>query len=706
MTVAQLKSQRVFKTRTLIIAFTFVCLFAAYAPVMSGYYLLQDDYWGFTYEYRTPFQNPMFHTQAFMAGRPVGAFVMSTLHLLIGKVSDANVVRGFLVLLLCLIALGLANWLMLHGIRPLYAGLAAVACATLPCFHSPVSCITDGYAVYGILPTMAAGYLVRKALFENSSRSLQRMLLVASFSLLLLSLLTYPITAMFYWTMMAVLILHVPNAEVLRQGKKILLVLLMPMFAVGTYFVYFRLTQFIYSESEVATNLWERLGWFVSQPLPLVLNLWHRPQYVLSSEGMVEGEASWNVLSIAISIVFVIGMALALVREYRISRSSSERWGMAVKYCLLAGLVPLTVLPFIFAAKWPYFAYRYSVALLPLFFLALMWSVGHCLRSLRVSGTSFLPVILLAMVTAIGSASAYHDLRQYVVTPLSKELEFYKSALRQEDLLSLERVHVLKSRRKFPYREAFGLQSSFGKTGYGWAPALVTTAIKELSREDDAFLDAKDKWTVQAAISRVTRSYPEALRQGTIGLDPEETLILDTRELEFLIEPYMEPKSESPDSSFEGMPRSADDKDYTANLCVHGRALSGGDYEGFPASQAFDADPHTSQWASRQVGPEITHKAYLGYDFGPGRTHHIRRIRIRQGGAIPRVILQSGEDGSTWVDIQTLDLARDNNTYTFDIGQSRPARFWRVFADLPTAEGPAAWTVYELEMMEKVGDLP
>jgi hypothetical protein len=151
------------------------------------------------------------------------------------------------------------------------------------------------------------------------------------------------------------------------------------------------------------------------------------------------------------------------------------------------------------------------------------------------------------------------------------------------------------------------------------------------------------------------------------------------------------------------------------DLAKNGNAISGGDWTGFPASNAFTM--FTTEWRSKQGGSTaIIASSYLGYDFGEikidsGRRrygidtsirHQITTIRIKQSNnpnyRATKVRVERSEDGVGWYGVAAVDLPNDSNLNTISFKHSVPNRFWRL-RPLAFAGGSSdSWGVQALEM--------
>lgn len=142
-------------------------------------------------------------------------------------------------------------------------------------------------------------------------------------------------------------------------------------------------------------------------------------------------------------------------------------------------------------------------------------------------------------------------------------------------------------------------------------------------------------------------------------------------------------------------------KDYTADLCTGGTAISGGDDTTFVASRAFDNNT-SNEWESSQTGTAVNGTAYIGYHFSSAK--HIRKFIITNTalgtGFIPASVkLQKSDNGSTWTDVQTFTMVQDGSAQSFTVNASSAAVYWRLLANSAVTTN-YQWRVAEIEMME------
>lgn len=152
------------------------------------------------------------------------------------------------------------------------------------------------------------------------------------------------------------------------------------------------------------------------------------------------------------------------------------------------------------------------------------------------------------------------------------------------------------------------------------------------------------------------------------------------------------------------------------DLTGDGNAISGGDYVGFPASNAFTT--YAAEWRSQQNGFNVIQSAYLGYDFGyikisTGRARygidtsirqHITTIRIKQGSnasnRITKARVERSDTGTEWYGVAIVTLPNNDNLNTIHFKHSVPSRYWRIRPLAFAGESCDWWTVKAFEMFD------
>lgn len=153
------------------------------------------------------------------------------------------------------------------------------------------------------------------------------------------------------------------------------------------------------------------------------------------------------------------------------------------------------------------------------------------------------------------------------------------------------------------------------------------------------------------------------------------------------------------------------------DLTGDGRALSGGDAQGFPASNAFTT--YAKEWRSKQSGSAaIAASAYIGYDFGVvklpnGRQRYgidasvrqqITAIKIKQSSdplrRATKVRIERSENGKEWYGVAIVTLPNDDQLNTIHFKHSVPNRYWRLRPVAFVGTACDSWGVQALEMYD------
>lgn len=115
---------------------------------------------------------------------------------------------------------------------------------------------------------------------------------------------------------------------------------------------------------------------------------------------------------------------------------------------------------------------------------------------------------------------------------------------------------------------------------------------------------------------------------------------------------------------------------------------------------AFDHYTSTG-WASNTTGAAVNGGAWVGVDFGAGRTHHVRNITIQQYAVaetqIATIQVQYSDNGSSWTNAGgNITIAKNGSANTYGVAATGEHRYWRVIAREATADG-YAWGLLNLE---------
>lgn len=151
------------------------------------------------------------------------------------------------------------------------------------------------------------------------------------------------------------------------------------------------------------------------------------------------------------------------------------------------------------------------------------------------------------------------------------------------------------------------------------------------------------------------------------------------------------------------------------DLTGSGKAISNGDANEYPSSNAFDVS--LPEWRSLQKGSDVISSSFIGYDFGPIMyeptqrerygidtrvKQHITTIRIRQVSEyrVTKARVEYSPNGGKWYGAGIVNLPDDNELNQLSFKSSTPARYWRIRPLAFTGDMNNAWKVCELQLID------
>lgn len=147
-------------------------------------------------------------------------------------------------------------------------------------------------------------------------------------------------------------------------------------------------------------------------------------------------------------------------------------------------------------------------------------------------------------------------------------------------------------------------------------------------------------------------------------------------------------------------------RSYGADLTTTGCAISGGDWSGEPASQAFDNNTGL-RWGSSQNTPGIAGVSWIGCNFGSAKA--IEQVRITPYGSsadnfVGNIAVQYCDTdctgAGTWTTISQIAPTDTSTSQAFQFSYSGGHQYWRLRASINPTQGTSRWLVREVEMME------
>ncbi len=122
---------------------------------------------------------------------------------------------------------------------------------------------------------------------------------------------------------------------------------------------------------------------------------------------------------------------------------------------------------------------------------------------------------------------------------------------------------------------------------------------------------------------------------------------------------------------------------WTNNKATGGTPVSGGDFDGYPAANAFDDDDNTL-WVSSQTGAAVNGAAWIGYDLGTVQT--VNRLLYRTpnaaSGVLSAIDVEVSDDGVAWTLAQSFTGLTTALNRNVELPLSTPvnARYVRMLA--------------------------
>ena len=668
-----------------------ITVWLTYSSVTSGYFLVHDDYWGFAQPYDKLCDNLMFNTQANIAGRPLGAYIMSFAHSLISTVLVANYVRGISLLLLIACVYILYLWLRRNKV-PFWTALFFTAIlSTLPAFQSLTYSIIDIYVLVAILQVEFASFLVFYALRSKTSQARKAGLLVAASILMFLALITHGMGAMFFWFLMAISIFQDQTEEAKKHFISYVLRLVPGVAGCLFYVLFFKLTQTVNKSTIISFDFIHPLYFFTKYHLTVIFEFWRRPTYY---GGQLTAESwAWG---ISMLVITFMGCFIGIWKEFR-KAPCGQGSSVIIKYLVLCAIFPLTMAPLLVLGNWNktglMFTYHHATALTGMALGALFWSLANLLYLFfkkRICDI-LIPFILVFSVV-LGSTIASRTIRDYIVVPHSMELKYIRRHFLNADWSRIKSISYIIPRELKPGIFFFcGFQSRFGVGTF--LPAITKTIMRDLAQEIPRFNEVNNKWTLPHIYEHVLPI--EYDKRNKTKIVERDTLVIDLAAIDVVIGPAGSLRNEEPSADL-----------LTADLVAIPnrflRPISGGDYQGFSKESAFDGDMLSSRWASLQTGLSIRNQAYIGIDCGADHPVIVKGLMIRQAGALNSVKLQKSSDGKQWKTVRTISLSVGSSPRYYEVPldvPGSPSRYWRLLADDDTGDTAAAWAIYELEFL-------
>jgi hypothetical protein len=401
----------------------FGIVIVCYAPTLSTSYGFSDDYPLLMGAVQGP---PTFYV-ATAGGRPTYALLLQSSFTQLHSISGLRYIRLLGVFFTAVLMFYVYRIFVQYGWESLSSFFFVVIMGTLPSFQVYAAWATVSFYPCAMLVAAGGLQLVERACKEGKNKR-QWWWAIGAICLMTLALTIHQSSAMFFWVLAAIFLLstQMVGKELLRRVRWYTGVMVVSL-SLG--YVIFRIGLWLYGmgpvgeqRASVVTNLWEKISWFVTEPLTNALNGINLfPSYKLAG-----GVFLWT----------IGGLALLL--------RGTAREKVTKSICLLA-LLPLSYLPNLLVAEnWA--SYRTLGVLTSLVALYVFAALSGYEQLLRRFVAVRLCSIVLGVVALCSAILAARQVSIYFAIPQHQELEFMRRGLAQTDLSRVRSIYVIGSR--------------------------------------------------------------------------------------------------------------------------------------------------------------------------------------------------------------------------------------------------------------------
>lgn len=401
-----------------------LALLAAFLPVLTNFYIRQDDMkWNLPQHFSPPLRYD-YYNAVYELFRPLSVPIFMVTDAWSYHMETAVWVRVFNLGVLIAIAWGIFSWLLQAGYGRKFSASYAVLACTLPSYQIFVATGNYLLMLLGVwLTVLGLPLLWRTVKKEKEMRRFSDgVLLMLGIFLIEAALMIYPLSPMFGWVMVAML-LFAPSRPA-KPLKKLLWLSLAFMLAIAAYFVLGKIFQgmtYVNSGGDralgVSFALWPKLLWLKDA------FFWHSQLWFWRGADMLPWFACLVLMMFSGGLVF-----------WRRDMAMRPAWllfyGIAAATCFA-----LCYAPVIAASNIGGVNFRYTLATMPLLlFLSLWgaWRMAHTLRTMRVFH------VLLATACLFFTAYANYQLETRVAGAQAHELAFVREALAREALPGIQ----------------------------------------------------------------------------------------------------------------------------------------------------------------------------------------------------------------------------------------------------------------------------
>ncbi len=449
-----------------------------YSPALVGYYAHHDDYFAWQWNKKEGAVYPQF-SPLFYSGRFLGALLQWGYFASVEMVLDLNKLRMISLVYVSLCAF--ICFLLLRKIlrRELDAFLFSIMMFTLPGFQITVAWASSVLVATAVSIAALSACIVGKFLMNRSLRQLMtNSYSYLSIGLLIASIMMYQPAGMFFWVVAVLITLNCAQKSFEEGRASLFLFFKIGIASMMLYMlILWSLKPFLqqgsrvpgaYDPFDTIDNLFNKLKWFVKEPLVNVLNFWSIFPTV---------KATFVAVGILIgSYSFFIFKCFRCCETSVLEKLRRIGWVLLVP----TALIFLSYLPNM-ATEYITHWYQCSVALGPMVLIGFLVIVQYWMLFFPPKIKRPLLTALLIVSCLWGASLANANITKYCLIPDHWELEYLKTRFRQAELIKYKMIVIVLAEQNLFYPE--GRYHEFGSPSSSidyHAMGIIRCALKEI----------------------------------------------------------------------------------------------------------------------------------------------------------------------------------------------------------------------------------